>query len=130
MRWAEAMQAVIDALQGDATLAAISGFRVIRHGEFTEPHVPSVAWMVFSDLKAENTKEIRAQLDVFARGIDQALTIEGRVRALLDRDVPQTLEGVLMWTSVEDARDHADPEAGVIHRSMDLTLEPARETYT
>jgi len=124
------MGAVITALQNDATLSAISGFRIFRHGEFTEPHVPGVAWMVFSDRKEENTKEIRAQLDVFARGIDQALAIEDRIRTLLDRDVPQTLEGVLMWTTVDDARDHEDPEAGVIHRSLDLTLEPAREAYT
>lgn len=130
MRWVDAMQAVIDTLLADATLSAISGFRVFRHGEATAPQVPGIAWMVFSDLIEENTNPIRVQFDVFARGIDQALTIEGRLRAILHRDLPQALGGVLMWTQLLDARGHADPEPGVIHRSLDFNLEPAREALT
>lgn len=127
MRWVDALEAAIAALLADATLSAIPGFSVRRRGEFTLQQVPSITWQAFSDEIAENTNPIEVQFDVFARGIDQALVLEGRLRAILHRDTPQTLGGVLMRTQLADARDHEDPEPGVVHRSLDFELEPARE---
>lgn len=125
--WADTMEAVVSTLRADATLSAIPGFMVLRQGEFTQPHVPSVAWMVYTDPEAENTDPIFVQIDVFADGLTQAVTIERRLRALLHSDTPQTLAGVRMWTLRLDARDHADPEPGRVHRSLDFQFEPARE---
>lgn len=129
MRWVEAVEAVLAALRADAGLSAIPGLQIYRHGEHAKLRIPGIAWIVVSDVDDENTNPIRVQLDIFARGIDQALAIEGRLRALLQRDVPHTVSGMLMWTQLLESRDRADPEPGVIHRSLDFNLEPARGAY-
>lgn len=126
MSWPVAIKAVITALEADPVLGSIEGLSIYRHGEFTAPKVPGIAWIIVSDLKAENTNPIRVQLDVFARGLEQARAIEERLRAILDRDVPQTLQGVLMRTDLLDAQDQLDPEPGVTHRSLDFLFEPTR----
>lgn len=112
-----------------AELAAnpdLAGVPVKMHGEFSGLSVPLIAWLVFSDRREENTNPIRVQFDVYARGIDQALTIEAAVRAL-HGDTPQTIQGVRMWATLDDARGDAAPEPEVTHRSLDFIFEPARE---
>lgn len=125
MRWVDALDALLTDLAADATLSGIAGFEILRHGEFVEPPLTAIAWAVFSDVPRENTQEVRVQIDVFARGLDEALAIEGRLRAR-HGDTPQTIQGVLMLLQLEDARDHEDPEPGRVHRSLDFHLEPTR----
>lgn len=122
MRWVEVIEAVIAWLTARAPLA---GVPVRMHGEFTELRVPLVAWLIFSDRREENTNPIRVQFDIYAQGIDQALAIEAELRAL-HSDVPQTVGGVRMWATLDDARGDADPSPGVVHRSLDFIFEPAR----
>jgi hypothetical protein len=125
VRWVDALNALLADLAADATLSAIAGFEILRHGEFVEPPLSGIAWTVFSDISRENTQEVRVQLDVFARGLDEALTVEGRLRAR-HGDTPQTIQGLRMLVQLEDARDHNDPEPGRVHRSLDFHLEPTR----
>lgn len=122
MKWVATMSAVIAHLQSQAGMA---GIPILMHGEFTELQVPSVAWLVFSDRKDENTGRVDVQFDIYARGIDQAIVIETAVRSL-DRDTPQAVGGALMLATLDDARGDADPEPGVTHRSLDFTFEPTR----
>lgn len=123
MRWVEVMEAVIAELKADPDLASVP---VLMHGEFTDLKVPSIAWLVYSDRREENTNPIRVQFDIYARGIDQALMIERSVRDL-HGDTPKTIQGVLMWAMLDDARGDAAPEPQVTHRSLDFIFEPARE---
>lgn len=123
MRWVEVMEAVLAHLAADP---ALDGVSLERWGEFDQPSIPSVSWLVFSDQIEELTNPIRAQFDIFANGIDQALAIEEAIRGL-HGDTPQTIQGVLMLAQLDDARGDADPAPGVIHRSLDFNFTPARE---
>lgn len=123
MRWVDVMEAVRAELEADPDLA---GVPVLMHGEFTDLKVPSIAWLIYSDRREENTNPIRVQFDIYARGIDQALTIERSVRDL-HGDTPKAIQGVLMWATLDDARGDAAPEPQVTHRSLDFIFEPARE---
>jgi hypothetical protein len=128
VKWVDVMEAVLAHLTADAGLtAALAGGAIRRHGTFIEPAVPSLAWITYGNVLDENTEVVPTQWDIFAQEIDQAIAIERRLRALLHRDTPQVIGGIPMWTQFVDARDHADPEPGRIHRSLDFRFEPARE---
>lgn len=117
------MEAVLAHL---SALPAMAGVSIERWGEHDQPTIPSVSWLVFSDRIEENTNPIRVQFDLFARSIDQALSIEAGIRSL-HSDTPQTIGGVLMLAQLDDARGDADPAHGVVHRSFDFNFTPARE---
>lgn len=123
MRWVEVMEAVIAELKADVGMAGVA---VLMHGEFSGLQVPSLAWLVYGDRREENTNPIRVQFDIYARGLDQTLTIESAVRRL-HGDTPRTIQGVRMWATLDDARGDAAPDPGVTHRSLDFIFEPARE---
>jgi hypothetical protein len=123
--WTTALTAFLDALAArlaaDVALPVVS---IIRSDEYALRRVPSVAWTVFSDRLSENTNPFRVQFDVHGT-FDQVLRVEEHIRAM-HGDTPQTIEGVLMLAQYDDARDHADAEPGVSHRSVDFEIEPAR----
>lgn len=130
MIWAEGVQAVIDTLEGDEELiTALGGAYILRNGEHNEYRVPAIFWTAIWSRIDENTEPFMVQLDVYAHDINSYITIERRLRRLLHRDTPQELQGILMFTQLEDARDHADGE-DVIHRSLDFRFELARELST
>lgn len=128
MIWVDALQAVLDALEADVELLeALEGANIYRNGEHNEYQVPGIYWTQFSDIREENTEPFSVQLDLFAKDFDQLIAMESRVRAILHRDVPQTLGEIKMWTQQTDARDHAYPSNDAVHRSLDFRFEPARE---
>lgn len=127
MRWVDAANAVIAALEADATLAAISGFSVFRYQEYTASKVPGIGIGKVFGQKAENTLPMQFQLEIFGRGIVEAIAIEERARAVLDHDTSVVIGGMLMFCSIGNDFDQRDPEPGVSHRSLELDIEPARE---
>jgi len=48
---------------------------------------------------------------------------------VLHREVPTEIGGELMWAQIVNARDVPDPEPSLVHRALDIQLEPARELY-
>ena len=129
MRHDDVSRAVVAALQGDAALTtALGGQHIYRSGAFRAPQVPSVEWFVVSETKRENTMRLLLQLDIWARSYAAAVTIEQRVRRLLDLDIPHPVAGLLMWVQVEDARDQPDPQPEIVHRVLTVSFEPTRES--
>jgi hypothetical protein len=128
MKWDDAVRALIATWDADAELTtALGGQHTYRSGAFREPRVPSVEYFVVSTILTENTERVRLQVDIWATSYAQVVAIERRLRELVHRDLPHTLGGVLMWTQVIDSRDVPDPQPRVVHRSIDVMLEPARE---
>lgn len=127
MIWAEGVQAVITTLEEDELLiAALGGVYIFRNGEHNEYRVPQILWSGVWSRIDENTEPFMVQIDVYANDINAYIAIERRLRRLLHRDTPQELQGILMFTQLDDARDHNDGE-DVIHRSLDFRFELARE---
>ena len=131
MRSDDVVQAVMARLRGDTALVtALGGPRIYRSGANRQPQIPSLEWTIISDVYREGTERVLMQFDSWTRGYAQAVAVEGRVRTLLHRELPEDFGGLLMWAQYSDSRDHEDPEPGVIHRSADFTFEPAREAIT
>ena len=127
MKWANALSAVIDRVRGDPEIAAVlGGPHVYRAGEFRELRVPSIAYTIIVASLEETTEPVRTQWDVFARNIDQLLTIERRLRRLLHWVGWKSVGGVMLSSTYEDSRDHPSPDAPVLHRSLDFVHTPVR----
>lgn len=128
MRWDDAVRAAVARLEADATLTGLlGGAHVYRAGARRQPQIPSVEWFGITTRLEENTEPITVQFDIWARGYAAAVAIEGRLRALLHSDTPVDWAGLKLWSQYQDGRDHEDPEPGVVHRSVDYELKPARE---
>lgn len=141
MRADDVIQAFVAALEGDSALMALVGTHpltgapnIFRAGANREPQIPSVEWRRVSDTLAENTEPMLFQFDVWAKAgagrqaYSNAMAIEARLRAVLHRDGANlTLGGIPMLASLDDSRDHEDPEPGVVHTSLDFRFEPAKE---
>lgn len=131
MRADDVIQAFVAALEGDeALITALGGEHIYRAGANREPQIPSVEWRRITNGIAENTEPMLFQFDVWARGYAAAMAIEARLRAVL---LPRqgsgaiTLGGLPMLAELDDSRDHEDPEPGVVHTSLDIRYEPAKQ---
>jgi hypothetical protein len=126
--WGSVILAIVATLEADTALVgALGGAHVYRTQDTREVRIPSVSWMIVSDGLGENTAPVDVQLDIWAQGVGQALTVEGRVRKLLHSDLPQEVDGKPMWTILRESRDIADPEPNVIHRALRFEFQPIRE---
>lgn len=83
-------------------------------------------YSVIGDVTEEVMNPISVQVDYWAASMEDAVTIEGRIRAVSLAYYRRSVGGLSMWVTVEDARDMGDPQPGVIHRSLDLRCVPAR----
>jgi hypothetical protein len=128
MRWHTVVGAVVAALKADAALVtALGGASRIDRIEATATRViPSVRYTVVSDVEEEVMNPIILQLDYWATNRTQAITIEERIRAVLNRYVRRTFGGIDMQTSFDGARDSNDPDVGVVHRQLDFRFVPVK----
>lgn len=127
MRWAEAASVLIaELLDDDAFVDALGGQHLYRAGEHGKLQIPGVYHQVIFATLGEVYEPFIWQFDVYAPEITTALAIEKRLRKVLDRKIFQLIGGIMMSTRYEESRDHADPELGVIHRSLDFRVEPVR----
>lgn len=128
MKSDDVVTAIVAAMKADAALVTALGGEYVYHGAARKTlQVPSVEWLIVSDVRTENTERIRIQLDIWSTGYGRAVAIEERLRALFARDLPQTIGGLLMWTQLENAMDLPDTE--YTHRMLDFVFEPTRERY-
>jgi hypothetical protein len=133
----DVIRAFVAALEGDAALiTALGGENIFRAGANRAPQIPSVEWRRITNGIAENTEPMLFQFDVWAKaagganGYANAMAIEARLRAVL---LPRggsgsiVLNGLRMLAEMDDSRDHEDPEQGVVHTSLDIRYEPAKQ---
>ena len=131
MMWDQVIPDWLDLLEADAALLAALGGSHIYPAQASRPvGIPSVEWFMVSDIEEENFNPFIVQVDIWARGVPKAATIEKRIRLLTHRDTARELGGHRMWTRYLESRQHDYPaEAGVVHRSMDFLFEPLRLKY-
>jgi hypothetical protein len=136
MRSDDVVRAFVAALEADAALVALIGLggdgtpNIYRAGANRDPQIPSVEWRRITDRAAENTEPMLFQFDVWARGYAAAMAIEHRIRRVLlpyGDSGAVTLDGLPMLAELDDSRDHEDPEPGVVHTSLDIRFEPAKQ---
>lgn len=131
MREDDVVTAFVAALEADAALiAALGGEFIFRAGANREPQIPSVEWDLVANTEEENLEPLLFQFDIWARGYAQFVTIAQRVRTVLRPDPGKgstTLGGIPMLIEFVDGRSHPDPEPGVVHRSLDIRFQPAKQ---
>lgn len=137
MMWPEVLRAYETLLIEDPGLAAelgtdSHGLVPVYQAQSSRPaRVPSVEYTLpLFDLEEENFNPFDVQVDYWARGFEQAATIEFRIRALTHRDTARELGGYRLWTLYLDSRSHEYPaDPGVYHRSLDIRFAPLRSKY-
>lgn len=130
MNWDVALEAWLNAVEGDADLtAALGGAHVYEAESGRKARVPSVEYSLITNPEDENTEGLELQVDIFARGMAQAVTLERRIRAVAHHDMPLVIGGMAMWSRhLGDARTLPYPaEEGVVHRTLGFMLEFARQ---
>lgn len=119
------MTAVIAALRADtALMTALEGARIEPLESGVARRVPDLRYTLIVDREQEVMNPILVQLDYWAADRAQAVTIESRIRAVLNARVRRTVGGIGMWTLYQDSRDGTDPQPGVVHRSLDFRFVP------
>jgi len=121
------MGAIVPLLVADSALVSALGGAHVYTAQASRPvRIPSVEWVLVGDVETEVFNPISVQFDYWSRNPTQAAVIEGRLRALLHRDVRRTIGGVEMSTIYTDSYTQEYPQPGVIHRSVRFQFEPLR----
>ena len=135
MMWDNVVQAAVALLLADPALTSALGtdadgiVPIYPAGASRPVLIPSVEYFIVLDRYEESLNPILVQWDYWARGMQQATTIERRLRSVLHSETRRQFAGVDCATLYDDSRDHRHPEPGVIHRSVDIRFEPVRERY-
>lgn len=128
MRWDEAINAVLQRLSNDAVLTdAVGSGHVVRASESTSPPVPGVVYEVTSSQQRENEEVVFTRWDVRAATMDEVVAIEERLRANLDRTLPETVSGLPMWLEYVDGWDVPGAPAGIVQRTVLFRFTVLRE---
>lgn len=109
MRWDHILQALINRMQGDATLSGLYGSAIRKRGthKFT---VPSLDYFVVTTSKSELWVPTIVQFNQWTRSMTDLATSDRRLEQLFDHDDMVTIEGVTMWAQYEDGGDLVGPE--------------------
>lgn len=130
MNWGEVMgNAIVPMLEDDAVLIGATGLagKYIFAGQASRPvRIPSLEWVLIDDILTEVFNPMEVQFDYWAKNIEQAQVIEGRLRTLLHRDTRRVLAGINMSTLYLDSFTHEYPQPGITHRSLRFRFEPVR----
>jgi hypothetical protein len=136
VKWDDVLRACIATLRADAQLQSLLGTdytQRIKRNSSGPVTIPSVTYQVITNPLAENTESMTVQWDIWASKTASAneyataVAIEERLTALMHNDVILDLDGVQVFGSAVDSRDHADPETNVAHRSCDFEYTFAKE---
>lgn len=131
MRWDVHLPALLARYAADTALqAALGGNHIYPAGASRPARVPSVEYLLFPDRDGESFNTFGLRLDVFAKPLSLAATIEKRLRVLTHGDVAQVLGSERLWLRYLDARSldyESDP--GVVHRALDFEVESVRLKY-
>lgn len=128
MRWQPALDAALDALVADSALDDVVDGAIYASGE-REHEVPSVEWTLIDVENTELFEPSLIQFDAFTRKMDQLLTIQDRIYAVLHSEVWRTLGGIKMRTQFLSVRRLDGPEDGILGLSMDFEFEPFKERF-
>lgn len=123
MRWADLVDRALDLVAARPALAAVA---IRRTGEIREVVVPSVGWTVVTVTPGDGAESVMLQLDLWAETYTALLTMEGEVRAALDRPICFEVEGLRMLSVFISSRPHPDSTEGEAHASLDFRLEAVR----
>jgi hypothetical protein len=145
MMWDRVVRAWVALLEQDAALIAALGGPHIYPGTAARPiRIPSVEYVIVSDVESELFNAVILQVDFWARGVGSAITIEKRIRRTTHRDTSRVLaipvppgspagtepEPIRVFARYLNGRTHdyrADP--GVMHKSIDIQFEPVRARF-
>ncbi|MBV9772653.1 MAG: hypothetical protein JO040_01805 [Gemmatimonadetes bacterium] len=128
MRWDEAITAVMQRLNDDAVLtAALGSDHIVRASESTSPPLPGVVYQVTSSQQRENEEVVFTRWDMRAATLDEVVAIEERLRANLDRTLPETVSGLPMWLEYVDGWDVPEAPAGTAQRTVLFRFTVLRE---
>lgn len=128
MRWDDAISAVMQRLDNDAALtAAVGSGNIIRAHESTTPPVPGVIYQVTSSQQRENEEVVFTRWDMRAPTLGEVVTIEERLRANLDRTLPEVVSGLPMWLEYVDGWDVPETPSGVAQRTVLFRFTVLRE---
>lgn len=129
MRWDDTIGAVLQRLRADsALLAAVGDENIARADSAAAPPVPGITYQVTSSRRRENDEMVFTRWDVRAPTLAGVVTIEERLRANLDRVVPETLNTLPMWLEYVDAWDVPEAPAGVVQRTVLFRFSVLRES--
>ena len=129
MRWDDTINAVLDRLRSDTELiTALGGDRITRADSSVTPQVPGITYQVTSSRRGENEESVFTRWDVRAPPVGEAVTIEERLHADLDRSGMETLAGIPMWLEHVDGWDVPDAGSGVVQRTVLFRFRVLKES--
>ncbi len=126
MVWDDVVAALLQLLQNDEQLKTLlGGPQIYRSKSRASIQIPGVYYTVVSSVLQENLEPTLIQWDIWAKGAEQASSIEKRLYQLMHSDVPVTICGLKMWSQYEAGRDD-DPDQSTVRRLLDYRYTPAR----
>lgn len=128
MRWADALDAVLQRLRADETLTlALDGGELTRAGIVQPPEVPGITYRLAGSWPLEGAEAVLVEWEIRATGEAQALAIEERMRTLLHTPLAESWGGVALLLERTNARDAAAAAPAVLHRVLSYKLTVAEE---
>lgn len=127
MNWDLVVAAIVKLWRDDTQLMAALGSGSVEPAESNvERRIPGLRYTVITESENEITNPILLQVDYWTLSRAKGITLERRLRWLTVTRWPITINNVVMWIFLEDSRDAADPQPGVLHRQLDFRCVPVR----
>lgn len=129
MKWHLVVDAVLAAILANGTLAGIFGTRVRKNGP-GPVQSPVLEWSLIGYTHEEQWEPCILQLDCWCNDELSLLQAEQTLLRLFNRELPESLGGVLMWQQFEDSDDLATPDRdGYYARALRFRFTPLRDRY-
>lgn len=129
MMWPEVFERAVALVRSDAALVGIYGANVRMAGSGVQ-QVPGLEYTLIGDTETELWAPMTVQFDQWVKTPTELQQSERRLRALFNRQLPITLNGVQMWAQYEDGAVLAMPErSGFYGRASRFRLTPLRQQY-
>lgn len=129
MMWDHVMKKVVAKIIADPELSAIFGDSV-RMAGVSDQKVPVLEYTLIGDAESELWEPIVIQFDLWTKTAVIGRTAERLMRSRFHKDLPQTIDGVRLWTTYSDGSMLATPDrSSFVGRALRFHFTPLREQY-
>ena len=133
MRWDAVVEAVLDELQQNADVLALTqGTPITRDASEVEYDRDQVRYSVLTNFTGETWETVVLTLVLISdrRNFARLVEAERAIRRLFDADLPVRYGGLWLHSTLLGARDIPGAGDRVAGRSLDIRLEVVRTRYT
>jgi hypothetical protein len=129
MMWDHVMERIVTLILADPVLAGIFGDHLRMAGS-GKSSVPSIEYTLITDTEGELWTPISIQFDLWTTSAVDSRTAERKLRGLLHHDLPQSIDGLTLWTTYTDGSPLATPDrSNFVGRALRFHFTPLREQY-